>query len=125
MLHEHERGRAAVNAMIASLPEAAGGAETAIADFAHASREFIDLLRQHIRKENEILFPMSNSFLSEAEQQALASAFARTEAQHEAGTQERLMKIAEELCQKYRVNWCESAIHEMPDTSSFRSQGTG
>ncbi|HUJ27206.1 MAG TPA: hemerythrin domain-containing protein [Myxococcales bacterium] len=53
MLHEHQQGRA----LIAALREAASPPD---AVFAQAARAYAALLRQHIEKENHILFRMAD-----------------------------------------------------------------
>lgn len=65
MLNEHEHGRALIRAM------AAGDATGRVV----AAREYIRLLRQHIDKENEVLFPMADAVLDEQARQALGRQF--------------------------------------------------
>ncbi len=55
MLEEHERGRALVRAMSVST----GAARAA------AAREYVALLRAHIDKENEVLFPLADAVLAD------------------------------------------------------------
>ncbi len=71
MLHEHVLGRACVQRM-----QAAGGADPA--EYTDAAVPFVALLRQHIFKENNVLFRMAGQLLSEADQQALGERFAQT-----------------------------------------------
>ena len=71
MLEEHERGRALVRAMEAG--EAAVRAAKA--------REYITLLREHIDKENGVLFPMADAVLDDRAQGALAREFEAVEAE--------------------------------------------
>ncbi len=66
MLEEHERGRALVRAMSVST----GAARAA------AAREYVALLRAHIDKENEVLFPLADAVLADDEQRALGQSFA-------------------------------------------------
>jgi hemerythrin-like domain-containing protein len=56
MLEEHDRGRALLRAM-----ESGAGAGRA-----RAAREYVGLLRAHIDKENEVLFPLADAVLDEA-----------------------------------------------------------
>ena len=65
MLQEHEEGRALVRTFAQS--ESA----TAVA----AIRRFVILLRDHIAKENEILFPMADQVIPEREQAAMMNKF--------------------------------------------------
>lgn len=60
MLHEHEQGRALVRKMAEALQAARGGDATALQALESAGRGFIDLIRNHISKENNILFPMAD-----------------------------------------------------------------
>lgn len=65
MLEEHVQGRGLVQAMDAAGP--AGGVRPA--------REYVELLRQHIAKENDIVFPLADAVLEEPVQQALRREF--------------------------------------------------
>lgn len=65
MLYEHELGRAFLRAM----------AEGDDATIAEAIGNYSALLRAHIDKENEILFPIADQVLSEEEQRAIVQAF--------------------------------------------------
>ena len=60
MLHEHEMGRDCVRRMCAALPPAGDDS----AGFASAAENYISLLRQHIFKENNVLFMMARRCLS-------------------------------------------------------------
>jgi hemerythrin-like domain-containing protein len=71
MLDEHARGRALVRAM------EAGGA----LDRAAKAREYVALLREHIDKENGVLFPLADALLDEAAQRALQREFEAVEAE--------------------------------------------
>lgn len=69
MLMEHEEGRALVRTFAAGNPPTA----------AEAIQRFVVLLRDHIAKENEILFPLSDRVLPEQEQKAILEAFEAAE----------------------------------------------
>jgi hemerythrin-like domain-containing protein len=71
MLEEHERGRALVRAM------EAGGAVARAAK----AREYVALLREHIDKENGVLFPMADAVLDDRAQGALTREFEAVEAE--------------------------------------------
>jgi len=103
MLHEHEVGRGHVRAMRESLPRAAAGEEEALHTVTHEARAFIVLLREHINKEDHILFPMSRSFLGPEDERTLAAGFEEANAGHLAGTEARMEGIADALCEKYHV----------------------
>lgn len=65
MLEEHERGRALIRAMEAAEPAAR----------AAGARAYVSLLREHIDKENGVLFPLADSVLDEAAQRSLGRDF--------------------------------------------------
>ena len=69
LLGEHEEGRALVRAFAEADPRTAP----------QAIRRFVDLLRDHISKENEVLFPMSDLILPPQQQQELMNAFEKVE----------------------------------------------
>ena len=75
MLHEHVVGRDCVGRMRA----ASDGEKFDGAGFASAAKEFIPLLRQHIFKENNILFKMAEKVLSEADDADMDSRFSEVE----------------------------------------------
>jgi len=75
MLHEHDVGRDCVRRM-----REASEIDPLDADkFAAAAKEFIPLLRQHIDKENNILYQMAQNVLSEADDADLTDKFSKVE----------------------------------------------
>ncbi len=104
MLHEHQLGRAHVRAIAESLPAAAAGDPAALRRALHEGREFIHLLREHIYKENEVLFQMADQMIGDADRTALAHEYESAESQREvriALTQGR--SIADDLCRRYGI----------------------
>ncbi len=79
MLHEHQLGRGHVTRMGEALAKLQLGTELAYADLVKESTQYLELLRQHIRKENEVLFPMADKVLSQQEQENLTERFERLE----------------------------------------------
>jgi hemerythrin-like domain-containing protein len=71
MLEEHVEGRALIQGM-----EAGQGARRA-----DAARRYLRLLRDHIDKENGVLFPLTDAVLDERAQQTLAREFETVEAE--------------------------------------------
>lgn len=67
MLHGHDVGRESVRRM----REAADGESLDAAEFSDAAKAFIPLLRQHIFKENNILFRMAANVLTAEEDAAM------------------------------------------------------
>ncbi len=98
MLMEHDRGRGFVRQMAQEIKPYAAGNADAGKNWAAAAIQYVDLLREHIAKENEVLFVMAERMLSDAEQQELARAFEDAEVEKMgAGTHERLHAMMEKL----------------------------
>lgn len=81
LLHEHQQGREYAQAMNAALAQYTKGDRTAVNGFVKTAREYINLLDQHIDKENNVLFPLAEKHLSESEQARLWEGFERIETQ--------------------------------------------
>ncbi len=99
MLHEHDLGRK----LIAQMTEAAGayaqGDRSAGLCWAQPALQYTALLREHIYKENNILFVMAERMLTDAEQADLAREFDRVEVEKMGpGTHERLHALLDQLC---------------------------
>lgn len=97
MLQEHTQGRALIRKM-----SDAATAEVNIVQFTETAREYIDLMRIHIAKENSVLFPMADKVLSN---QKLAQLFEEFEAHEENvighGRHEELHGVLHRLDEKY------------------------
>jgi hemerythrin-like domain-containing protein len=104
MLDEHEEGRQAVGAMSAALQALGRGERAAGARFAAAARAYTELLRAHIDKENQVLFPMADGMLDAGAQDAVLKAFGRLETEDlRTGTHERYVKLIENLVRRLGV----------------------
>ncbi len=79
MLHEHTVGRDCVRRM----REASAQEEFDAALFTAAAKEFAPLLRQHIFKENNVLFKMAGHVMSDDDDDAMAGRFAEVETERE------------------------------------------
>ncbi len=98
MLTEHEEGRAYVRAMFAALGKIQTGDQSAQAALFENAKSYLRLLREHIQKEDEILFRMADEVISADEQKKLMAAFAEHEAEEMgAGVHEKYLRIAQEL----------------------------
>jgi len=75
MLQEHDLGRGHVRAMLEALPAASAGDPAAMRDFSRHAREYVGLLRQHINKEDNVLYPMAEQLLTDADDRRLVEAF--------------------------------------------------
>ncbi|GMU21679.1 MAG: hypothetical protein AMXMBFR13_17690 [Phycisphaerae bacterium] len=104
LLDEHEQGRSHVRAMAEALSEAEQGDASAKARFRENARQYIALLSEHIRKEDDCLFPTADNLLTADDQESLTHAFEAIEREEMGtGTHERLHALADELCKKWSV----------------------
>ena len=98
MLREHDTGRILLNHMRESAQQYRENAPGAARRFVGAAREYGTLLRDHIFKENNVLFMMAEQLLSETEQEALAGRFEDIEqTKMGLGTHERLHHLMARL----------------------------
>ncbi len=81
LLHEHQQGREYVQNMNAVLVQYKKGDWTAVDEFVKTAKGYINLLNQHIDKENSVLFPLAETHLSEQEQAKLWEGFELIETQ--------------------------------------------
>ncbi len=66
MLHEHDLGRECIRRIRENLAAANEGDEAAATAVYTAAAEYSELLRAHIWKEDNVLFPLANRLLPEA-----------------------------------------------------------
>ena len=100
MLYEHEQGRSRVRATGEALPLAAQGDASAIEKVVENLSAYIELLRAHIDKEDNILYPLADSIFTPEDQQALKVAFEKVEVE----------EIGESVHEKYH-----QLAHELAD----------
>jgi hemerythrin-like domain-containing protein len=103
MLMEHDDGRSFVRGMSESVQKAAQGDRDAIRRFADLARDFVMLLRNHIAKEDQVLFPMAEQVLEDTTAATLLSDFKQIEASAGGKRHQEYLRIAKELCNRYRV----------------------
>lgn len=97
MLNEHIAGRALIARMVAALAD-----KFSPSDFADAASQYIELLRAHIEKENQVLFVMGDQRLPADEQARLIEAFEKFEVEVMGeGTHHRLHQMLERFEHKY------------------------
>jgi len=77
MLEEHRMGRALVRKMEAQIDPAASGEAAAVEALRATVADYIQLLRQHIDKEDNVLFAMADQILGPEEQALMRCAFDR------------------------------------------------
>ena len=104
MLYEHDVGRSHVRSMAEALQRIQSGDRQARAAFCQHAQAYIDLLREHIYKEDNILFMMAEQAFSPQDQHHLLEEFQQTEQTAvEAGEHERWVQTANQLADKYGV----------------------
>ena len=79
MLHEHAEGRKFVQGMTEEIENIKKGDTSSFTLLYENMQGYIDLLRAHIRKENNVLFPMADKKLTPGDQEELLNAFAAIE----------------------------------------------
>jgi hemerythrin-like domain-containing protein len=111
MLYEHDQGRAHVRGMDENAAAAAAGVPASLARFIEHAEGYVALLREHIYKEDHVLFPLADRTLSEDDQQRLLAAFGTVESEEMGvGTHEKFLKTARELADRYGVSAAATAV---------------
>ena len=99
MLSDHEQGRMFTRAMREAAVKLEHGPDSAAGeDLVRSARGYASLLRTHIFKEDNILFPMANQVIPLQQQEEVAEGFEHVE--HEetgAGVHEKYLALAESL----------------------------
>lgn len=98
MLIEHEEGRGHVKSMLSALEQRESGDAAAQGMLLSHASAYLTLLREHIQKEDDILFRMADEVIPESEQKAILERFEAHEAEEMgAGAHEKYLRIAREL----------------------------
>ncbi len=98
MLAEHEQGRAFTRSMLAAAERWEGGDEAARADVATAAKAYVALLREHIMKEDNVLFPMAAQVIPGGQHSQVTAEIERVEEEETgAGTHEKYLALARKL----------------------------
>jgi len=102
MVDQHDGGRRLVGALRAELSALAREAR-ARERFAAAAHEYVALLEEHIRIENEVLFPNADEMLTEQGDRDVAAAFDRhEELEVGADVHRRFHGMLDDLARRYR-----------------------
>lgn len=105
MLAEHEMGRTYVRAMAEAGQRYMHGDKSAAVGLVQSGRSYASLLRQHIAKEDGVLFPIADRVLSEAEHEQLFEDFETIEREKTGpGEHERYHRMLDEL-ERVTANW--------------------
>ena len=97
MLQEHEGGRERVRRLEAALDATADGDADAVARVAENLSAYAALLRSHIAKENNVLFPLADRLMNADDQRELERRSSASRRETGPGEHERLAAIADRL----------------------------
>ncbi len=96
MLFEHNQGRGYVAGMEAANERYAQGDKSSIKEIVKNARGYAGLLRQHIQKEDMVLYPMAENALGETIINNMKTDFERVESE-QAGSEKKYLGILSEL----------------------------
>jgi hemerythrin-like domain-containing protein len=97
MLMEHDQGRGYVGKMAEAVEEMKKGNDAG-KKYAENALNFAELLSQHIHKEDNILYPMSEQMMDEGDEEKLLSEFEKSERERVGGgVHEKYLKMLEEM----------------------------
>jgi len=95
MLAEHQQGRQFTSAIRAAAEKLAAGDADARAELIRSALQYVELLRQHIAKEDNILFPMAERALQGSAQTEVSEAIERLkQEQTREGVYDRFIEMA-------------------------------
>lgn len=95
MLHEHEEGRRHTRGLRSAAERLAAGESAAALAVVEHALGYVALLRQHIQKEDQVLFMMAKRALAPEVGAVLTEAFAAIDARE--GARERWVEVVEAL----------------------------
>jgi len=102
MLREHETGRSYVRSMSEAIEKYKAGETSYSSQFIQNAGRYVELLTQHIDKEDNILYPMADTQLSEEKQRQLIEEFEKLEQERIGiGKHEELHELLHNLKDKY------------------------
>jgi len=98
MLAEHDEGRAYVMAVNEAARRYAAGDRAALKMAENSALKYAGLLRQHIEKEDNILYVMADEVLTAGDQKELLTIYDEVEKQHlDGGSRQHYLQLVEEL----------------------------
>jgi hemerythrin-like domain-containing protein len=101
MLAEHDQARGYTRSMREAAARWQRGDEGARTEVTHAATAYARLLRQHIAKEDQILFPLADRVIPSSRRGEVVAEFERVEASEErAGLHEKYLAVADALEQE-------------------------
>ena len=102
MLAEHAEGRRIIRRFTAALDEYQAGKNSASSEIASAAKDYVKLLSQHIKKEDEVLYPLVEKRFNAENDKKLVEAFEELEQKRIGpGKHEEFHKLLQYLEKKY------------------------
>lgn len=95
MLFAHGQGRTFVKGMEAAAQRGQAGEAGAVTEVVANARGYAALLREHIRTEDNILYPLAERVLPAGWRDGMAAAYEAAEREAPAGLQERYLSLVE------------------------------
>jgi hemerythrin-like domain-containing protein len=96
MLQEHEQGRDFISALETANDKYASGDNSAKTEIVRSARSYAQLLRQHIRKEDMVLYPMAENALGDDGIDQMQPDFDRIE-REQAGAETKYLSILHQM----------------------------
>ncbi len=96
MLMEHEMGRALIRQLSETLDRYESG-DASVPDVVSPCREYLELLRQHISKENGVLYPMGENVMSARDDADTLNCYEEGEQEMGPEASKDLIRLAEEM----------------------------
>ncbi|AJE04138.1 hemerythrin domain-containing protein [Geobacter pickeringii] len=95
MLMEHDRGRAYVKAMEEAARAAAGGDATRNRDITDNALGYLTMLREHIDKEDNILYPLAERVIPQEMRGGIVAGYCTAEARTPADFEQKYREVLE------------------------------
>ena len=95
MLMEHDLGREFVRGMEEAATKALAGEPGQDAAIVANARGYLELLREHISKENDILYPLAERVIPEAMRETIVKGYRRAEDKAAEGIEEHYRQVVE------------------------------
>ena len=109
MLMEHKEGRRFVGGMSSSLEEAVMGDKDSIENFVSNAHGYINLLKQHIQKENDCLYPMADDAIPADVADEILEKYLSVEKEAGGKRHKVYFEKAKKLADKYNVTFLDDA----------------
>jgi len=101
MLEEHNIGRNYVSQLAKAIVNYKDGNKKSLNDIAENASGYVSLLRQHIDKEDNILYGMADMHLNKSTEKKLIEEFEKVEEKMGKGIHEKYHRLVEQLKKKY------------------------